>query len=196
MLRTVKLYGPLVDIVGHREIEAHVNSVGESIRFLLMNWPQLEAHMNDQYYQVFIDGENIGEEELHHPVANEIKIIPVISGAGSGTGRFLLGALMIGVGVATGGMGFSLLKKGMFYSLSSFTATVGVGLALSGVSQMLMPMPDIPDFQDDQDPRISFGFSGIQNTSRAGTSHPICYGEVVTGSTVISVNVTTDQVTA
>jgi predicted phage tail protein len=61
---------------------------------------------------------------------------------------------------------------------------------------MLMPIPDIPDFQDDQDPRISFGFSGIQNTSRAGTSHPICYGEVVTGSTVISVNVTTDQVTA
>ena len=196
MLRTVKLYGPLADIVGHREIGAHVNSVGESIRFLLMNWPQLEAHMNDQYYQVFIDGENIGEEELHHPVANEIKIVPVISGAGSVTGRFLLGALMIGVGVATGGMGFSLLKKGMFYSLSSFTATVGVGLALSGVSQMLMPTPDIPDFQDDQDPRISFGFSGIQNTSRAGTSHPICYGEVVTGSTVISVNVTTDQVTA
>ena len=62
MLKTIKLYGDLKEITGHSELEAHVNSVGDSIRFLLMNWPQLEAHMNKQHYQVITDGTDIGEE--------------------------------------------------------------------------------------------------------------------------------------
>ena len=49
---------------------------------------------------------------------------------------------------------------------------------------------------DEEDPRISFSFSGVQNTSRAGTSHPIVYGEIVTGSVVISAGIDTHQVSA
>ena len=59
---------------------------------------------------------------------------------------------------------------------------------------MLFPLPKPPDFANEEDPRISFGFSGIQNTSRAGTSHPIAYGEIVTGSVVISAGIDTNQV--
>ena len=58
----------------------------------------------------------------------------------------------------------------------------------------LSPKPK--DFSNEEDPRISFSFSGIQNTSRAGTSHPIAYGEIVTGSVVISAGIDTNQVTA
>ena len=54
----------------------------------------------------------------------------------------------------------------------------------------------MPDFSNEEDPRISFSFSGVQNTSRAGTSHPIAYGEIVTGSVVISAGIDTNQVTA
>ena len=36
MLKTIKLYGDLREITGHSELDAHVNSVGESIRFLLI----------------------------------------------------------------------------------------------------------------------------------------------------------------
>ena len=57
---------------------------------------------------------------------------------------------------------------------------------------MLFPMPK-PEEQED-DPRISFGFSGVQNTGRAGTSHPNVYGEIVTGSVVISAGIDTNQV--
>ena len=73
-------------------------------------------------------------------------------------------------------------------------SAVGAGLVLSGVSEMLFPLPK-PEMPED-DPRISFSFSGVQNTSRAGTAHPIVYGEVVTGSVVISAGIDTDQVQA
>ena len=97
MLKTIKLYGDLKEITGHSELDAHVNSVGESIRFLFMNWPQLEAHMNTQHYQVLTDGNDIGEDEIHYPVAEEIKIVPVITGAGGSTGKILAGAALIGL---------------------------------------------------------------------------------------------------
>ena len=44
--------------------------------------------------------------------------------------------------------------------------------------------------------RVSFAFNGLTNTSRAGTSHPIVYGEIVTGSVVISAGIDTNQVQA
>ena len=198
MLKTIKLYGDLREITGHSELDAHVNSVGESIRFLLMNWPQLEAHMNKQHYQVLTDGTDIGEEEIHYPVAEEIKIVPVVVGAGGGTGKILAGVALIGLSIATGG-GFAALKIAGGTGLTGLSAigfNLGVGLTLMGVSEILFPLPKPPKFENDQDPRISFDFGGTPNTSRAGTTHPIVYGEIMTGSTVISMNLTTDQVTA
>ena len=195
MLKTIKLYGDLKEITGHSQLDAHVNSVGDSIRFLLMNWPQLEAHMNTQHYEVLTDGNGIGEDEIHYPVAEEIKIVPVIAGAGGGTGKILLGAALIGISIASGG-GFAALTGAGLKGLSAIGFNVGVGLALAGVSEILFPVPKPEKFENDQDPRISFDFGGTPNTSRAGTTHPICYGEIFTGSTVISMNLTTDQVTA
>ena len=205
MLKTIKLYSDLREITGHNELDAHVNSVGESIRFLLMNWPQLEAHMNTQHYQVLTDGTEIGEEEIHYPVSEEIKIVPVIAGAGGGVGKVLAGAAMIGIVMATGGAGAALggsawgwgtagAVKGAWLAKSA--VMMGASLILGGVSEMLFPVPKPEKFENDQDPRISFDFGGTPNTSRAGTTHPIVYGEIMTGSTVISMNLTTDQVTA
>ena len=85
------------------------------------------------------------------------------------------------------------LELGFFGNLAM---NVGVGLTLMGVSEMLFPLPKPKDFSNEEDPRISFSFSGVQNTSRAGTSHPIAYGEIVTGSVVISAGIDTNQVTA
>ena len=198
MLKTIKLYGDLKEITGHSELDAHVNSVGDSIRFLLMNWPQLEAHMNTQHYQVLTDGTDIGEEEIHYPVAKEIKIVPVIAGAGGGAGKILAGAALIGLAIATGG--FAPVAGAGFFAAGGGAAVMagnlGIALVLGGVSEMLFPVPKPEKFENDQDPRISFDFGGTPNTSRAGTTHPIVYGEIMTGSTVISMNLTTDQVTA
>jgi len=199
MLRTVRLYGELAEFVGHKELDAVITSTADAMRFLVSNFPGLEAHMADRYYQVLVDDYEIGEEDIHNPIGqSDISIVPVITGAGGSSRKLLLGAALIGVGIISGGTGFALnATQGVGFfggGLAAQAANVGVGLALMGVSEMLFPQPKPQEFNNEQDPRISFSFSGVQNTSRAGTSHPIVYGEIVTGSVVISAGIDTNQV--
>ena len=195
MLRKVKLYGELADFVGHKELDAVINSTADAIRFLVSNFPKLEAHMNERYYKVLVNDYEIGEEEVYHPIGkSSISIVPVISGAGGGLGKTLLGVALIGLAFAVPGS-IAFTKAGITGgALSKGLFGIGAALTLTGVSEMLFPLPDLPDFSNEEDPRISFSFSGVQNTSRAGTSHPIVYGEIVTGSVVISAGIDTNQV--
>ena len=201
MLRTVKLYGELAEFVGHKELDAVITSTADAIRFLVSNFPKLEAHMADRYYQVLVDDYDIGEEDIHNPIGqSDISIVPVIAGAGGGGGRTLLGLALIGVAfmlpVAVPLAPLKFGGLGGFVGANSFIANIGLGLTLMGVNEMLFPLPKPQEFNNEQDPRISFSFSGVQNTSRAGTSHPIVYGEIITGSVVISAGIDTNQVSA
>ena len=83
MLRKVKLYGELAEFVGHKELEAVVKNPAEAVRFLITNYPKLEAHMANQYYQVLVGKEDIDQEDLHNPIGqSDISFVPVITGAG------------------------------------------------------------------------------------------------------------------
>ena len=204
MLRKVKLYGELAEFVGHKEFEVKVESLSRAVSFLINNFPGIEKYMNPKYYQVKVGNYLIGEDEIHYPIGQQdIHFVPVIAGAGRGTGKILLGAALIGVAFATGGavVPYAPLKFGAGgfvggAGISAIVANVGLGLALMGVSEMLTPLPEQKDFSSEQDPRLSYNFSGTQNTSRAGTPVPICYGEIITGSVVISGAVDTQQVQA
>jgi predicted phage tail protein len=203
MLRKLKLYGELAQFVGHKEFEIQVDSLAKAVSFLVNNFPQVEKYMNPQYYQVKVGNYAVDEEEIYHPIGQEdIHIVPVISGAGGGMRKVLLGAALIGIAFATGGA--SLTKSGLVFEASrlggaylaqTFVYT-GAFLVLNGVSEMLFPLPKPKEFKSEQDPQLSFSFSGTQNTSRAGTPVPIVYGEIVTGSVVISGAVDTQQVQA
>ena len=207
MLRKVKMYGELAEFVGHKELEAVVKNPAEAVRFLVTNFPKLEAYMANKYYQVLVGKEDVGKEDLHNPIGqDDIHIVPLITGAGGNSpfGRVLLGAALIGASFLFPGAGMfgggSVAAKAaaaaspFMAGVGSALSAIGAGLVLNGVSEMLFPIPK-PDMPED-DPRISFSFSGVQNTSRAGTAHPIVYGEVVTGSVVISAGIDTDQVQA
>jgi len=198
MLRKVKLYGKLAEFVGHKEFEVKVSSVAQAVSFLIHNFPNLEEHMSPQYYQVKVGNYDIDKDEVGYPIGQEdIHFIPVISGAGSGARRFILGAVLIGIGIASGGATFTaggFTGVGFLGGTTAFLGNIGIALALQGVSQMLFP-DEKPKF-DEGDPQLSFNFGGVQNTSRAGTSVPIVYGEIFTGSVVISAAVDTNQVDA
>ena len=204
MLKKVKLYGELADFVGHKEFDAVINSTADAIKFLLSNFPQLEGHMNNRHYQVIVNDYDIGEEELHYPIGSEgVSIVPVISGSGGNFGKILLGGALIALSFGVGGIFSSPLQfgaKGLGLAKAGAGAKaafgIGAALVLSGVSDMLFPMPQFKDFSNEEDPRISFSFSGVQNTNRAGTSIPLCYGEIVTGSVVISAGIDTQQIVA
>lgn len=200
MLRKIKLYGKLATFIGHRVLEADVASAAEAVRFLLANWPELEAHMNDQHYRVSIGTYDIDLEELHHPAgAAPISFVPVVAGAGA-TGRIIAGVLLVAVAIAFPLIGATAAQIAAGMAISAVSANIallGVGLIIGGVAQLLTPTPKVPQGADGQDdPRKSYSFSGVQNTSRAGTPVPIVYGETLVGSVVISAGIDTVQVAA
>ena len=210
MLRKIKLYGELAEFVGHKEFEVKADTLASAISFLVNNFEGIDKFMNPKYYQVKVGNYAIDESEIYHPIGKEdIHFIPVITGAGRGFGRVLLGAALIGLafipfaGSGTGlgmlfgkGPVFGIHKLGQVGMLSKALAGVGASLVLSGVSEMLFPLPKFDDFDSEQDPKLSFSFNGIQQTNRAGTPVPIVYGEIFTGSVVISASVDTEQVQA
>ena len=206
MFRKIKLYGKLAEYIGHKELEVNKNVVktpANAIRFLISNFQGAENHIRNNNYQIKINNNDIAEHELAFPMGNsDIHIIPIIQGSG-GVGRVLGGIALIGLAFATGGASLSLstgltFKAGALGGVFVSKALVYGGglLALSGAAQMLAPQPQTPDFQSSVDPRISFNFSGIQNVTRAGTPIPLVYGEIFTGSVVISAQVDTEQVQA
>lgn len=199
MLRKIKLYGELAEFVGHKEFEVQVDSLQKAVSFLINNFPQVEAYMNPKYYQVKVGNYAIDESEIHDPIGKEdIHFVPVISGA-RGFGRILLGAaliagaFMLSPTLSLSAPGFGFAKAGF---LTKAVVGIGASLVLSGVNDLLFPLPEMPDFSSEEDPRLSFSFSGTQNTARAGTPVPIVYGEIMTGSVVISTSLDTQQVQA
>ena len=189
MLRKIKLYGKLAKFIGHRVLEADVATAAEAVRFLLANWPELEAHMSDQHYRVSIGTYDLALEELHDPAgAAPISFVPVIAGAGA-VGRIIVGIALVA---------FSLLLPGVGAVIGGALMTkiglLGGALILTGIAELLTPTPTIS--QDEGDPRKSFSFSGIQNTSRAGVPVPVVYGETLVGSLVISAGIDIVQVSA
>jgi len=206
MLRKIKLYGELAKFVGHKEFDVDVKNTRQAVSFLINNFPELESYMSPRYYQVRVGNYDIGENEMDYPLGKQdINFVPTISGAGGGT-RTLLGiALIAGAFMVNPALGFSSFAKTQAVGITAFgqlglltKAAVYAGgyLVLSGVSEMLYPLPKDNGFDSDQDPKLSFSFSGLQNTSRAGTPVPICYGEIFTGSVVISAAIDTNQVEA
>lgn len=186
-MQRIRVYGRLSKLLKAREFLAEVSSAAEAVRFLLANWPDLEQHMISQRYRVTVGGHAISEEELQHPIGEqEIRIIPVIGGAGA-TGRILAGVALVA--------GAFLIGQPWLGAIA-FNAMIGVGasLVLGGVSQLLSPVPTIPTEQSD--PRASYSFSGVQNTSRQGLPIPLIYGEMICGSIVVSAGVDTVQVAA
>ena len=197
MLSKVKVYGRLARFLGQRTFEAEINSPVDAIRFLTANFPDLQSHMIEQNYCVKVGDYEINDKELDIPVGQqEIKIVPVAIGARRGLGRFLLGAVLIGVAVFNpavgmglgGGLDFSTASGA--FSLAAVAGNLGVYLALSGAAEMISPTPT-PDSASD-DPN-SFTFNGILNTIRAGVAIPVVYGEIFTGSIVVSAGIDTED---
>jgi predicted phage tail protein len=202
MLRKIKLYGELAEFVGHKEFEVKADTLASAVSFLVNNFEGIDRFMNPKYYQVKVGNYAVDESELSHPIGQEdIHFVPVITGAGRGFGKILLGAALIGlsflpIGTSAGlGVAFSkgLAKVGF---IQKGLAGLGTALVLSGVSDMLFPLPKIEDFESEEDPRLSFSFGGTQQTGRAGTPVPLVYGEIFTGSVVISGGIDTEQVQA
>ena len=208
MLREIRVYGQLAKFMGVRSFMAEARDVAEAVRYLLVNFAGLEAHMVQHNYRILVGGYSISEEEISHPIGqNVIRIIPVVAGAG-GVGKIIAGVAIIGLSILTAGaFGFALGSAAGIGTFATIGVGVGASLALSGVAQLLTPVPRIappsmayassapPTMRESElDPQKSYSFNGVQNTSAQGTPVPIIYGETIVGSVVISANISTQEV--
>lgn len=196
MFRVIKVYGKLAKHLGQRSFKAAVKTPAEAIRFLLANFPDLRGVMSEGDYKVTVGRSalQIGEhpEHLHLPSASfeAIRIVPVVSGAGGTTGQILAGIGLIAAAIFIPGLGIGLAGATV-----TQIGILGGALVLGGISQLLTPTTTITQGTDSaNDPRRSYSFSGIQNVSRQGIPVPVIYGEVFTGSIVVSAGINTEEV--
>ena len=206
MLRKIKLYGQLAKFIGRRVLEADVATAAEAVRMLAANFPGLEKHMADQHYRVTVGSYDLTLDEIHDPAGQQdIMIVPVIAGAGA-VGRIVAGIALVAFSIAFAPLAAGFLGAGAALGGTAFTlgaaasvaiGSIGASLILGGVAQLLSPVPTIQQGAgSDNDPRKTFNFSGIQQTSRQGVPVPCVYGLTLVGSVVISAGVDTVQVQA
>ena len=205
MLRKIKLYGQLAKFIGKRVLEADVATAAEAVRMLAANFPGLEQHMAEQHYRVTVGTYDLGLDEIHDPAGQQdIKIVPVVAGAG-GVGKILIGIALIaaafipgfGFAAAAAATATTAATAAGFTAIGSVLFSLGASLVLGGVAQLISPVPKVPQGPDtDNDPRKTYNFSGIQQTSRQGVPVPAVYGLTLVGSVVVSAGTDTVQVEA
>ena len=230
-LKTIKVYGRLRKFLGSSYFEAAVSSPAEAIRFLMCNFPEVEAHMNQQYYKVKMNNIDVSLDFLSMKGQGDIQIIPiatgsipavaaVVGGIGSaapavvGTATAVAGAaittaatvgsaVVSGVGAVAAGVGAVGGAISAIPVVGNIATAVATNLVIDGVTSLIAPTPapfensaSASESDGSLDPQAanSYSFSGIQNVSISGVCVPIIYGQVFTGSVVISSGIDTVQV--
>ena len=176
--------------------------------------------MSQQYYKVKMNNMDVSLDFLSMKGRGDIQIIPiatgslpavaaVVGGIGSaataavGAATAVAGAAVTAVsavGSAAIAVGGAIAAEyGTTGILGAITTATVNSLAIDGITSLIAPTPAVvegPSPVGDTDPQManSYSFSGIQNVSVSGVSVAIIYGEVFTGSVVISSGVDTVQV--
>ena len=217
----------LLDELGDRWGKTHVyhnlKSPSEALKLLYINYPDLQkyfatAHEDGIGFTVVQAGEFLGYEDLGLPLGkNDLVITPVITGSG-GVGKVLAGVAMIGlVAISAGGLapaltgiftktGFTAATSGFLGATgSAIIGKLGVALVLSGVSEMISPQPQLPDFDFEapvsgftggaggitrgSDGSQSYAYTGAANTVGLGKTIPVVYGKALVGGHILSTNI-------
>ena len=179
----------------------------------------MQAHHNGVGYKVIQGGAAMGYDELQLPFGSKpLLVVPVISGAGGGsTTQILAGVGLVAASFLFPGAGLFGAGAGVFGTLgagatAALTAAgtgisaIGAGLILSGTADLISPQPTLSTNRikgtgtDVRGPgpagitrgamgNENYAFTGPANTVGTGTTLPVIYGRVITGSHLIAANV-------
>lgn len=185
MLRNIHLHGSLKDY-SVKPIQLDATYVSHVFSGLKSAYPSIEPVLrNSEYYIVAVDGENlksITSENIMMPLGDysDVHIIPKADGEGYEAAAYVYAALeSYGVYVA---------------AAAAAVAFIAVTYAIAMVAAALMPSPGI-DGSESADNQPSFIFNGAVNVVEEGYPVPLVYGEVLTGSVVISVDYQNEDIT-
>ena len=175
--------------------------------------------MSQQYYKVKMNNMDVSLDFLSMKGQGDIQIIPIAAGSGPvipfvgsifstgaavasaavGAVTSVAGAAVAGAAAVGGAVAAVASTVASVPVIGSIATAVVTDLAIDGITSLIAPTPAVvegPSPVGDTDPQManSYSFSGIQNVSVSGVSVAIIYGEVFTGSVVISSGVDTVQV--
>lgn len=198
-MRKVYLHGAIGEKYGKR-FELDVQTAAEALRALAANFPDIVGDFKEGSWHVVrgeeIDtGMSLGEEDIatFRLGKGDLHFVPVVAGSKrGGLLKVILGVALIGVGFFMGGFaapifgGTGLLGGVTYGHLMIF----GAALALGGAAQLLSPEKKT----DETDKESSFMMNGPGNTYDQGYPVPLIYGEVITGSVLISAGVDVEKI--
>lgn len=186
-VRNIRLYGKLGARFG-RVHRMAVGSAAEAVSALGSQLRGFEAYLTSskdrgEGYAVFYDKRNLSKEQLHDPAGSnaDIRIAPITLGSkNGGIFQIVLGAILVIVG--TVGTVFSAGTSAVFVS-------VGWGMIVGGVVQLLTPVPKGLSSKDKADNQPNYAFNGPVNTQAQGAAKTCVYGELIVGSAVVSAGI-------
>ena len=159
----------------------------------------LDCNENGTDFAIKRGGEYVGEEELMLSVYDEDIIITAVpAGAKSGFAKILLAIVIIIVVffVPIPGLESTLWAAGTGAGASTaasvalqMTLGLAASLALQGITQLLMPGPEV-----DRETPDNYLFDGNSEHIKEGFPVPLLYGEMLIGGAVINQSYSTDKI--
>lgn len=184
----------------HGELEKHfggpyqldVGTPREAVKALVLQVPGFQEALSEGAYALVreVNGVrmDLDLEMLQLGMRDgTLHIYPEMVGAGEGSGKgigkILIGVLIIGAVLVTGGTGAMAIAAGTF----------GGMLAASGVAMLLSPSPPATDPNDNEDKKNSVLFNGAVNVQEQGHPLALTYGRYRVGSIVGSADMLVEQ---
>ena len=203
-MQRVRLLGELGELFGEEHSYQNLRHTGDAIKMLCINQPAfkqylLTAEQNGIVFKVIQSEVAMKQDELLLPLGKaDLVIVPVITGsqfvadAVKGIGAFVTGAALFVASIVV-----------------PFAAPVlmplAIGLTLKGVSDIISPQPEIPQFgglnaaggsrfgsrnstsgavgvERALGGQQSYAYTGAANTVGIGATVPVAYGKVLIGS--------------
>lgn len=184
-MKTIILYGHLAKQFGKTH-QLEVATPAEAIRALCANFKGFAQSIADGRYRIKMGNIDQALEDIHHPIDQSIKIIPVVAGSG-GLGKIVLGAALIAASSYLPGATYFSTMSSFSIDAKAIAMGMGTSLLLGGISQVLFAPPKASmDSRESVDNRPSYIFNGAVNTTGQGNPVPLCYGRLRVGSQVIS----------
>jgi len=203
MKRKVYLEGELGDKFG-KEFTMNVSSFSEVFRCLECNYPEIRKYLID------CQERNVGfvckiedtplnsETELLLQYGKGDMLITPVPAGSKGAGKVILGAVLIylsfqipgfsaaakalAAGTKVGASGYAALTA------TALVGSIGVNLAMTGISEILAPDPSVDNDQDE-----SYLFQGTGQTLIEGDPVPVLYGKLRVPGRPISLHVRNER---
>lgn len=190
-MREVLLSGSLARKYGRR-FQFDVASPAEAVRALCANFAGFESELQASEsrgvrYAVFDGRENIGEDRLTMLGRSAIRIVPVLAGSKrGGILQTIIGGVLVVAGIA-----FDYFTFGSGAPFGNYLIMMGAAMILTGVVQLLTPIPKTAAAAAGNSSR---SFSGPINITTQGEAVPVILGgPILVGSVVIGESLDADQ---